>query len=472
MTTLNLLNSARDRGLDKLEPWAQAFPLHNPPEPSTEFPIAALGRLGCVVEELVDRRQVPVGLAAASILAGASLAVQGQYDVETLVGDTCPTSLMIITVAASGERKTVCDKFATKGAKDWEQALHKERTARKVGDDEIDSEERRIDVIQRDVTIEALFAGFQHGQPSQALLSDEAGSLLGGYSMSDDNKTKTFADLSSFWSGGVQKRSRKGTKRRPEMVRLNERRLTVHLQGQPMVMAKILEDPIANNQGLLARALIHQPLSKIGTRTETREQIQRARNTPECDAFAAKVKSLIGGRIEPDEADEIDRPVLRLSELAIDKLLEFSNSVELKSGPGHRFADYTHLTNKAAENAVRIAGILAVFDDKTEIDDVAISNGIEIVTYFLSEAIRLAESSSTDLKFTYAEKIARQIANKPGRNMKRVDLTQSASLPKSGPYKRSAKLIGQLLKILVDAGWAQNLNGTIYVNPNLPVEKE
>ena len=84
-------------------------PLLRPVAPGAAYPVQALGPLRAAVEAVQAMTQAPVAIPAASALSVASLAVQAFADVETL-GGTRPLSLYMLTVAASGERKSSCDE--------------------------------------------------------------------------------------------------------------------------------------------------------------------------------------------------------------------------------------------------------------------------------------------------------------------------------------------------------------------------
>jgi len=62
-------------------------------------------------------------VAAHSVLGAASLAVQAHADVELPTGERNPTSLDMLTIAGSGERKTACDSLAQRGVAAREREL-------------------------------------------------------------------------------------------------------------------------------------------------------------------------------------------------------------------------------------------------------------------------------------------------------------------------------------------------------------
>ena len=77
------------------------------PEP---FPVDALGEvLGPAAKAINDIVQAPLPICAQSVLAAATLAVQGFADVVLPTGQARPISLYFVAVAESGERKTPVD---------------------------------------------------------------------------------------------------------------------------------------------------------------------------------------------------------------------------------------------------------------------------------------------------------------------------------------------------------------------------
>ena len=101
--------------------------LPRPPRPLIEsnpvaqpYPVHALGGiLGPAVERMAEVIGVPQALAAQSVLAASALATQGHAGLQ-LDGRNYPLSLYLITVAASGDRKTAADRCALLPARQWE----------------------------------------------------------------------------------------------------------------------------------------------------------------------------------------------------------------------------------------------------------------------------------------------------------------------------------------------------------------
>src|SRR6478735_5885412 len=85
-----------------------------PSMPSSEpYPVDYLGPILSAATGAVARKvQVPLSIAAQSVLATASLAAQAHADVLLPFGQTRPLSLYLVTIAASGDRKSSSDNEA------------------------------------------------------------------------------------------------------------------------------------------------------------------------------------------------------------------------------------------------------------------------------------------------------------------------------------------------------------------------
>lgn len=181
------------------------------------FPVNALGPLRRAVEYIQIRSSAPIEIAAQSVLAVTSSVVQGFADVNReLLGGVSPLSSYFITIAESGERKSACDSLARKPLDDFERQYHrlfaeahrqwKVLSSRYEAEFEQYQQLRKMDKGQQldpgddapiepvpplspqrystEPTIEGLIKLFGKSHPAHAILSDEGGQFLGGYSMS------------------------------------------------------------------------------------------------------------------------------------------------------------------------------------------------------------------------------------------------------------------------------------------------
>ena len=293
----------KDRLLDLAEraladasspPPPEPMPLLRPRGTAQAIPREALGPLLPAVEAIETITQAPPALAMQSVLACASLATQALADVETL-GGPAPIGLFQLSIAESGERKSACDRLATKAVRDFEreqvgnfpilQAQYQDRSALheasraaiiKQADGSIERAMGALDdlgpppqpplaphMLFSDPTIEGVMRHFEDGQPSVAVFSDEGGQMFGGHAMNSDNRLKTGAAFSKLWDGASVNRARASA----SATTYYGRRVSFHVMLQPRIAEVVLADPVLRDQGLLSRTLIVMPDSRIGFRT-------------------------------------------------------------------------------------------------------------------------------------------------------------------------------------------------------------
>lgn len=361
-------------------------PLMRQIAPGAAYPTQALGPLEAVAQAVQGQTLAPIAIAAQSALSVAALAVQGFADVETL-GGTRPTSLYCLTIAKSGERKSACDAPLMSALKDFERtqgsaradafeswknahALWDVQRKKILNDSKSPKQEKRtgaqtdLDALgpepaapplpDRTVS-EPTFAGltllYVNGRPSLGIFSDEGGQFLGGHAMMSDSRQMTLAALNDLWQGNPIKRTREGD----GAYTLWGRRLSVHLMVQPGVARAFMADPQTSDTGFLARFLITEPPSAMGTRL----QAKVARDPLALAAFSARLRAILETDLPIDEKNGALMPrTLALSPEARDLLCDFADTIEVETAPTARLATLTGTASKVAEQACRIAGVL------------------------------------------------------------------------------------------------------------------
>lgn len=402
------------------------------------YPVDALGPLTEAVQAVADISQAPTAIAAQSALSVASLAVQGFADVETLGGDA-PCSLFCLTIAESGERKSTCDRLFMAGVGEHEGAedeayrmdlsehevQHKiwtERRKRLItdaagakGDKAAAARadlaamgpEPRPPILPKltamDPTFEGLMKLYGIGRPALGLFSDEAGGFIGGHAMNSDNRLKTMAGLSRLWNGEPIDRTRAGDGSQT----YRGRRLAAHLMAQPVAARPLLADPMASGQGFLARFLITEPASHIGTRLRRGAGPDSIRAV---DRFKVHLSGILQADLPTDRhPQELTPRRLTLSPTAKELLYRFAEAVELAQASGKDMEQVRAYASKAAEQAARLAGVLTLWADLAapEITPQAMGWGVILAQYYLGEAKRLAEAGGISAETENAELLRR-----------------------------------------------------------------
>jgi len=434
--------------------------------------LTKLGPISEPIQAIAHITQAPVEIAMQSVLATTALAAQHSGDVETLAG-RAPISLFLITVAASGERKSSTDKLAIRALQNWEEeqgpihrnAMAEHDFAMSVFDkmkrdavkdqagDVIDAKAPQapmppiapIKVIS-DFTFEGLLSHYETGNPSIAIFSDEGGQIFGGHAMSKENLLKTSAGMSKLWDPAPVNRTRAGT----AQMTFRHRRASMHVMIQPRIADTVLGNPELLDQGFLSRTLVAWPKSQIGLRLiDLSPEATEARDLAfaKIDRFNARIARMLA--IAPNtkgDPREIYPRLLRLSDGARVRLVDFANRVELDQAQGGPYAEITGFASKAAEQAVRIAGVLALFadTDAQEVSDATMQSALVLAQWYLDEAARLFDMGYVNPEMKEAQILLDWLQAKCGH-----DHFTKRHIVRNGPKSiRDTNKVTRLLEIL------------------------
>lgn len=427
--------SAFASALGRAEPidTPEPLPLRRALPPAEAFPLSALGSvLGGAARGIMDLVQCPDAIAAQSVLGAASLAAQAHADVVIpATGHAKPLSLFLVTVAASGERKSAADGEALGAIHDREEVLREyhARARPRYENQKIAWEDARKKVLGRckgdyaaacaaldalgpapvpplapmllvrEPTLGGLHKLFGESGPSLGLFSDEAGSFLGGHGMSDDNRLQMGAGLSELWDGKAISRVRVGD----GASILPGRRLAAHLMVQPGVADRLLSNVELTQQGLLSRMLVAAPPSLAGTRMQRPNDpasatALRTYTSRLGDMLAAKATMHDGG-LQPRR--------LELDYCARGTWSAFTDETERALGPGGALEPVRGFANKLPEHAARLAGVLElVANGEAElIGPRSMEKGIALARFYMSEALRLFHAGAVPPAVMQAEQL-------------------------------------------------------------------
>jgi hypothetical protein len=458
-------------------------PLMRELPPADAYPVDALGDvLGSAVRAIHDRVQAPLAICGNSVLAAAALAAQAHADVVLPIGiGQCrPLSLYLVTIAASGERKTVSDREAMwpihrREAVLREQYPHQKlrydndraawdaarSAAVKAGKGNRDAIRAALDALGPppdpplvamltcpEPTYEGLCKLYLESPPSLGLLAAEGGQFIGGHGMRDEAKLCTAAGLSSLWDGDPIRRVRSGD----GATVLPGRRLSMHLMATPAVAELWLKDRLLADQGILSRLLISDPDSAMGSRM-SRADCESADTAAAMAHYGARLLSMIEMPLPlaRNRANELAPRHLTLSADALKVWIAFADHIETLLLPDGEMRPISGLANKLPEHAARIAGVLTLVRDADAAEIVAaeMAAGIELAQHYAAEALRLHAGSRVSVELRLAQQALDWISKHwPEPAISLPDLYQR------GPTAiRDAATARKIVVILEDHGW-------------------
>lgn len=466
-------------------------PLYRPVPPAEPYPLESLGEVLQPAAESIRRvLQAPAAIIGGSLLAAASLAVQGQADVH-IDGRVLPLSLWLLSVAESGERKTAVDAIAMRAARVYEAELGQayeaecELHACALAEWEAKCEAAKADAKKRkgeglsdalrgigpkppapllprvtvaDFTAEGVFKIMSAGRPALGAFTGEAALVFGGHGMSKESVMRTAATLSILWDSGDMDRVRVG-----EGAKLTGRRLALHLMAQPVIAEHALSDAVLSGQGFLARCLLAWPEGTAGTRTYRAEDLRADSAVQRMDdVLLARFRQALP--LAEGKRQELAPRALRLSDEAKAIYVDTYTVVERGMGQGGQFAQVKPWASKTAEQAARIAGVLTLVKSPGAqvIESAEMDAAAELALWHLNEAVRLASTSELPPEIRDAEALL-DWAHATGR--KHVHSREALRL---GPNRiRDRDRFGEVMAILTDAGWAHPVPGGMSLDGKL-----
>lgn len=396
-------------------------PLFRDMEPAPDLPLDALGELRKPVEAIHLRTQAPLALCAQSALAAATLAAQAHRDVELPGAGKRPLTEIFVTIAASGERKSATDRIALAAVYQVEQKWRDDHAAEmasylndhaawkaarekavkgkgsrgeiRTALDAIGPEPRKPAdpmLLISDPSPEAIVLHLRDNRPFGGVFTAEGAILIGGNSFNEETRMRTGGLFNVLWDGEAIRRARVLTGN----AFLTGRRVTAHVMMQRAVADKLMGDAMLDDIGLLARTLLVDPPSTIGTRM-FREP------PPECrailDDYNAKLKTLLlrSPVVRADAPDALDPPAMRLDDDAQRLFIAFYNAVESDLREGRALHPIRALGAKLAEHAGRLAAVLALYADPDAMDvpRAAMACGIQLAKHYAAEALRMKQAA-------------------------------------------------------------------------------
>jgi len=303
--------------------------------------------------------------------------------------------------------------------------------------------------------VEGLTRHLGISRPSLGLFSDEGGQFIGGSGMSEDNRLKTVATLSGFWDGTPINRTRAGD----GAVTHFGKRLAAHLMVQPVAAAKLLADPVANGQGFLARFLIVEPPSTMGTRFYREPGLESA---AALDEFAARIGALLRAepRLREGTRNELEPPVMPLDPDARALLVDFHDTAEADLPTGKPLEKVRPFAAKAREHAARIAGVMAAYAGETSVTGARMADAITLAKHYLGEAVRLADAAEISAETVKLERLRQWLVESWPENF--ISPTDARQY---GPF-RETQTSRKLMAELVSFGWLVPVDGGAAVKGN------
>lgn len=374
--------------------------------------------------DLVEQYQVPLDMAALTLLGTIALMAQGRYDVELPHGSITPLSLFTMIVIDSGEGKTVIKKKVLAALARLQADHHKryrhqlsehrlQHTSWQIKEQSLKTQLKRSEtrnedtqeawetfqahqmeeptaprefrLLYQNTTPEALFLGLRDILPTAGLITDEGDTFF----RSAMNRAK--GHLNSLWDGDdiVVSRASK------EDIVVYGARFSLQVGIQPGVLSRHLK-PDDRDSGWAARFLICAPTPKRGTRHYRLDNAVTGEYWQQADQRLEQMaRENLALRDDPD----MPRQVLRFSQKARQKWAQLANEIERAMGQGQRFEACPDHASKLTNNIGRVAALLHLFEQyEGEISERTLLMATHLCCYYSDHFVQVMMPPPQDVQ--------------------------------------------------------------------------
>ena len=472
-----------------LDGWQEVDSLTTENAPVTPYPMEAWrGHLRDAVEAIAYYAQVPEAVAGQCVLG--ALAHMGQPFINAPMGHGHkPVSLILLTESATGGGKTQAMALSHKAIEDFEKERYLNFTAahqfwstqaRSLKGKELAEykslypEPKEPTTVFGDTTIEPVLDKFIDGDITNGSWStDEAGQFFGGHTMKGDTALNALSALTTLWSNGTVTRMRsKRSQFASAHTKAYDVRLTMFLMGQRVVLERALNDPEMNGQGFLARALISSPEDLRGKRVwnDKERNSKNPYNDPRLTTYWSRCDELL--KVDDFENDLTQRYDMPFENTATaDYFYNCMQAIEERMARGKQYEFLKGYASRMAENASRIAALMAHFDKRGSVTISDLERSFKLVEYSTVERLRYIDTEDTGEQ-SDVEKLSSWLVSKVGdKQPPRINRSVIYNgAPK--PMRKDSRKLDEVLGVLESAGHIrQEIEGgrrkVIYINPYL-----
>lgn len=471
--------------------WTTPEPLTDDNTPATPYPIKAwTGILKDTVLAIAYHAQVPPAMAGQCVLG--ALSTIGQRYINAPFGHShIPASLYLVTEGESGSGKTTASKLSHHSIRQWDRnayltfvTLLKEWQADLMslkGKERADYVKdtptpKNQTMLITDATIEAVLDKFIIDELANlSWTTDEAGQFFNGHTMKSDTAGNALSSLTKLWSDGEASRlrSQRG-KNAIQQTNAYDARLTLDIMGQRVILEPALTDPVMNGQGFLARSLIACPDSLQGSRIyNTPERMnQSPYDDPRLQAYWTRCDILLDP--PPDQQPAIDELTGKPKRVnmpfgigAMQALADYQQTIENRQAKGRALEFLKAFASRMAENATRIATLMAFFDNRQAVEVNDLERAFLLVEYSTAERLRYLDIKTNEKNDSQKliEWIVKKALDKNTATLNKSFISQNA------PNALRGKVLEPLLEGLESMGYIRletiDRRKLVHINPYL-----
>ncbi|MFD2502147.1 DUF3987 domain-containing protein [Rhizorhabdus histidinilytica] len=195
------------------------------------------------------------------------------------------------------------------------------------------------------------------------------------------------------------------------------RAFSFHVMFQSFYVDRMFGNQEMREQGFLARMLPAKPKTLAGTRLHEVGAIEPVEIADALADFKERLATIIRTQLpmNPERMNALERAELSFDPEGQRLFWEFYNHIEQQQGKGGILSGIRGFAGKAAENACRLAAVIHVFQvgrREATIRAEYMAAGIQLMNFYISEALRLADHGVVDQLILEAEELSEWLKDK------------------------------------------------------------
>lgn len=436
-----------------------------------DYPIHAFPAIVAnAIKKSAFYHKVPLVVAGQTYLGELAYMAQSHIDApsdKSKKGQPC--SLFTLTIFPSGEGKDNCINDACKisiekNDRDMQQYKAEKEAWKAAKADEKGERPKAPLSIFKKLSTQGLVAMInKSGKNSFTWTTGEGGYLFGGYSINSDTVGESLSVTNDLLDTGKANNVLKGL---DDVEYVTNARFSLNIAVQDVVARPALHNKLLREQGFLARCLFAapEPLKDVVITREDRKL--KPYDDPDLKAYWELCDKLITDVPKVLDSSDIHGRKVILKDAAADDIhIHYENMIRKESQVGGKYHIIQPYAKRTNQYVLRVAAILAFFDESDVINARIMRNAIAICQYSLDEWIRYyGKDNQSDSEILLEWLLAQHKAG-----MKKV--LKSSINQKAPKPLRNVKARDAALEHLMDTGHVmiENIGAKPYVvlNPSI-----
>lgn len=466
--------------------WGEPEPLGDSHEFINPYPLHAFSdELRAVIERASYYYQTPKSVAGQAVLGALSTMCQ-PYVNAPFAHSHNPVSLFLLVELPSGGGKTQINKYIYKAIDEIDRQYEKDyqnkvleyqaELASAKGQEKkeliLDGKPKSKSFVMASATLQYITRKFViDGVYNLAITSGEAGKMMGSHSMKAENIHDTIGTFADLYSGQRVEYNTSGNQKETGKTQAYDCRLTIDISGQPAILRDVINNELLMQQGFLARFLISCEPSLIGKRVydDIERELQDSENDPALLRFWARCKDFYN-RAPTDNGMNQDGTPNRFNMLFGGGAMRYLNAYRqhCENRLTTTFKNHQETAQRLAENASRVATLMAYFDGLDKLPIEYLEKGILLAEYSIKELMRYNDQQQASEKSDSQKLIEWLIKQCKAKSIDRLSYAEAQSKVSVRALRRKAEF-ELAIAVLVDKQYIkvieQEKSRYIYINP-------